>query len=193
MGHFLRMSARLTNECSFFLNNRYQIKGSIFQIFFFNEQIPHCHLIVYLKRTCLLRIVKSHLLHWISLHFLCLAFTEMHCHQHKRREFKILEENRQVQQSKCRATILNSHQETTASRTVVNVFPSSDAARSNESRAPLPASPGGTDEQHHALKPQGCAWISERALCRIQMNYPHSSPSRPYRRPSLECNINPLF
>lgn len=31
--------------------------------FFFNEQIPHCHLIVYLKPTCLPRTAQSHLPH----------------------------------------------------------------------------------------------------------------------------------
>lgn len=46
--------------------------------FFFNEQIPHCHFIVYLKATCLLRVAKSHLLHWSSPQFLCLALTEVH-------------------------------------------------------------------------------------------------------------------
>lgn len=53
-----------------------------FSDFFFNEQIPHRHFIVYLEPTCLPRMEKSYVPSWISLCVLCLALTEEYCYCH---------------------------------------------------------------------------------------------------------------
>lgn len=60
-GLFSRNVSRLTNECRFPVT---PISDQMvhFSDFFFNEQIPHCHFIVYLKPACLLRMEKPRLL-----------------------------------------------------------------------------------------------------------------------------------
>lgn len=129
MGCFLRMSARLTNECRFSPVTTIPDQMVRFSdsFFFFNEQIPHRHLIVYLKPTCLPRVEKSCVPSWISLHVLCLALTEENSYCHGVQSLSRL--NRWSQGTPRATNHIKLPLGSRASRKVVNYFPSPDTVQ----------------------------------------------------------------